>query len=87
MSISVVRDTAKYIGMAAANLASAIDPDVVVLGGEIAAAGDLLLEPVRQECARRLPPGMAEQVRFEISTLGDDGVAIGAARLASLART
>lgn len=86
VSISVVRDTAKYIGMAAANLASAIDPEVIVLGGEIAAAGDLLLDPVRQEYARRLPPGMGEQVRFEISTLGDDGVAIGAARLAALAR-
>lgn len=86
VSISVVRDTAKYIGMAAANLASAIDPEVIVLGGEIAAAGDLLLDPVRQEYVRRLPPGMAEQVRFEISTLADDGVAIGAARLAARAR-
>jgi len=85
VSVSVVRDTAKYIGMAVANLASAIDPEVIVLGGEIAAAGDLLLDPVRQEYARRLPPGMAEQVRFEISTLGDDGMAIGAARLAMLA--
>lgn len=86
VSISVVRDTAKYIGMAAANLASAIDPEVIVLGGEIAAAGDLLLDPVRQEYVRRLPPGMTEQVRFEISTLADDGVAIGAARLAARAR-
>lgn len=87
VSISVVRDTAKYIGMAAANLAAALDPEVIVLGGEIAAAGDLLLDPVRQEYARRLPPGMAEQVRFEISTLAGDGVAIGAARLAALARS
>lgn len=86
VSISVVRDTAKYIGMAAANLASAIDPEVIVLGGEIAAAGDLLLDPVRQEYVRRVPPGMAEQVRFEISTLAADGVAIGAARLAARAR-
>lgn len=87
VSISVVRDTAKYIGMAVANLAATLDPEVVVLAGTIAAAGDLLLEPVRQECARRLPPGMADKVRVEISPLGDDGVAIGAARLAMLART
>jgi predicted NBD/HSP70 family sugar kinase len=86
VSISVVRDTAKYIGMAVANLASCLDPEIVVLSGEVAAAGDLLLEPVRQECARRLPPGMVEQVRLEISPLGEDGVAIGAARLAGLAR-
>ena len=32
VAISVVRDTAKYLGMAIANLASAIDPDVIVLG-------------------------------------------------------
>ncbi|MEO8078688.1 MAG: ROK family protein [Acidobacteriota bacterium] len=86
VSISVVRDTAKYIGMAAANLATAIDPEIIVLGGEAAAAGDLLLDPVRHECARRLPPGMVEPFRLEISPLGEDGVAIGAARLAALAR-
>lgn len=84
VSISVVRDTAKYIGMAVANLAVAIDPEVIVLSGVAAAAGDLLLEPVRQEFLRRLPPGLGEQIRVEISPLGDDGVAIGAARLAML---
>jgi glucokinase len=87
VSISVVRETARYIGMAVANLATCIDPEVVVLSGEAAGAGDLLLEPVRQEFGRRLPPGMVEQVRFEVSPLADDGVAIGAARLAALART
>jgi glucokinase len=86
VSISVMRDTAKYIGMAVSNLASAIDPEIIVLGGAAAAAGDLLLEPVRQECARRLPPALVPQLRLEISPLGDDGVAIGAARLAALAR-
>jgi predicted NBD/HSP70 family sugar kinase len=84
VAISVVRDTAKYIGMAIANLASAIDPEVVVLAGPVAAAGDLLLEPVRQECARRLPPRMADGFRCEISPLGEDAIAIGAARLAAL---
>jgi predicted NBD/HSP70 family sugar kinase len=87
VSISVVRDTAKYIGMAVANIAACLDPEIVVLSGEVAAAGDLLLEPVRQECGRRLPPGMVEQFRLEMSPLGEDGVAIGAARLAALART
>lgn len=86
VSISVVRDTAKYIGMAVANLVVSIDPDVIVISGAAAAASDLLLEPVRQECLRRLPPGQGEQIRIEMSPLGEDGVAIGAARLALLAR-
>jgi predicted NBD/HSP70 family sugar kinase len=79
VSISVVRDTAKYIGMAVANLAAMLDPDVVVLGGIIASSGDIMLEAIRTETARRLPPQQVEQVRVVLSTLGDDAVAIGAA--------
>ena len=81
VAISVVRDTAKYIGMAVATLAAAIDPDVVVVGGSVAAA-DLMLVPVRQECLRRLPPEWMADLRVEFSALGPDAIAIGAARLA-----
>ena len=80
VSISVVRDTAKYIGMAVANLATMFDPEVVVLGGIIASSGDIMLEAIRTETARRLMPQQCEQVRIELSTLGDDAIAIGAAR-------
>jgi glucokinase len=86
VAISVVRDTAKYIGMAVATLAAAIDPEVVVVAGSVAAA-DLMLEPVRQECARRLPPDAMQDLRVEFSTLGPDAIAIGAARLALSARS
>ena len=85
VAISVVRDTAKYLGMAIANLASAIDPDIVVLAGDLAASGDLLFTPIAQECARRLPPSLVPEFRLELSTLGAHGVAIGAARLAAIA--
>lgn len=84
LALSVVRDTAKYIGMAIANLASAVDPEFVVLGGDLAAAGDLLLEPMQQECSRWLPTSILPVLRIELSTLGANGVAIGAARQAAL---
>jgi glucokinase len=83
VAISVVRDTAKYIGMAVATLAAGIDPEVVVVSGSVAAA-DLMIEPVRQECARRLPPEWMDGLRVEFSTLGPDAIAIGAARIALL---
>src|SRR5205823_4101996 len=60
VSISVVRDTAKYLGMAAANLVALVDPQVLVVGGIMASAADLLLDPVRTELARRLPKAMYE---------------------------
>ena len=84
VSISVVRDTAKYIGMAVANLATMFDPEIIVLGGSIASSGDIMLDPIRVETTRRIPPQMAEQLRVELSTLGDDAIAIGAARSASI---
>lgn len=80
VSISVVRDTAKYIGMAVANMAAMFDPEMVVLGGIIASSGDIMLEAIRTETSRRLLPEQNDQVRIELSTLGDDAVAIGAAR-------
>jgi hypothetical protein len=45
VSISVVRDTARYIGMAIANVVVIMDPSVVLLGGLIADAADQLLQP------------------------------------------
>ena len=85
VSISVVRDTAKYLGMAAANLVVVADPEVLVLGGFMASAADLLLEPIRTEIARRLPKTMMESLRIETAVLGVDAAAIGAAYLAAAA--
>jgi predicted NBD/HSP70 family sugar kinase len=83
VAISVMRDTAKYLGMAAANLAVIADPEVLVLGGIMASAADLLLDAVRTEFARRVPAAMAQALTIVPATLGADAPAIGAVRLAS----
>jgi hypothetical protein len=85
VSISVVRDTAKYLGMGAANLVLVADPETLVLGGIMATAADLLFEAVRAELARRLPRPMMEALTVARATLGADAAAIGAARLATAA--
>ncbi|WP_414940651.1 ROK family protein [Amycolatopsis sp. cmx-11-51] len=64
------------VGVAATVLT--VDPQLVVIGGGLAQAGDLLTAPLRTELARLcLFP-----VRVETSMLGDDSVALGAVRLA-----
>jgi glucokinase len=85
VSISVVRDTAKYLGMAAANLVVVSDPETLVLGGIMASAADLLLDLLKIEIGRRLPKPVMEALAIETATLGDDAAAIGAARLAAVA--
>lgn len=82
VAVSVIRDTVKYLGMAIANLASTVDPEMIVLGGTVQSSGDLLLEPIRNECARRMSPLMYRNVRIELAALGADAPAIGAARCA-----
>jgi predicted NBD/HSP70 family sugar kinase len=85
VSISVVRDTAKYVGMAAANLVLIADPEVLVLGGILASAADLLLDPVRTEIARRVPSFTLQALTIAPAALGADAPAIGAARIAAVA--
>jgi predicted NBD/HSP70 family sugar kinase len=84
VSISVMRDTAQYLGMAAANLVIMADPTTLVLGGIMASAGDLLLEPIVWELGRRLPGAMMDALHIANAQLGVDAVVVGAARHAAL---
>jgi glucokinase len=81
---SVVRDTARYVGMAVSNLATVLDPEAIVLGGTLPELGDMMLDAIRVECGRRLSPPQAKRVQIVLSSLGTDAVAIGAARAAAL---
>lgn len=82
LAVSVIHDTAKYVGMAVANLAAILDPQAVVLGGLLSELGDLLLDSVRTECSRRLGQAQADRLQILLTPLGRDAAAIGAARLA-----
>ena len=72
--------------MAAANLVVVADPEMVVLGGIMASASDLFLEPVKTEISRRLPKSIMDALRIEVASLGADAASMGAARLAAAAR-
>jgi predicted NBD/HSP70 family sugar kinase len=85
LSMSVMRDTARYLGMAAANLVLAADPEMLVLGGIMASAPDVLYDLVRTELGRRLPEPMMKALTIVIAALGPDAAAIGAARLPAVA--
>ncbi|MFC4115974.1 ROK family transcriptional regulator [Nonomuraea zeae] len=69
---------AESLAIGASALALAVDPDLLVLGGGYAQAGDVLLEPLRRHLAE-LCVSAPEMVT---STFGDEGVALGAVRLA-----
>ncbi len=49
----IVKDTARYLGAGVANLLNIFNPDIVVLAGGVAEAGDALFVPLRAEVRRR----------------------------------
>jgi glucokinase len=67
---AIVR-AARYLGIGAANLVTALHPELVVLGGGVAAIGDLLTDSVRDEIRARVRMFPADDVRVERSMLGD----------------
>ncbi len=80
-----LRTTAEYLGLGIANLIAAFDPEIVVLGGGVMEAGDLLVDRVRAHALAWTQPIAAGHVRIERTTLGEDAGLLGAARLAWLA--
>ncbi|GAA3236171.1 ROK family protein [Pseudonocardia petroleophila] len=75
---AVLDAVARRIARALAVLATLLDPELLVVGGAVAAAGEVLLAPLRREVARVA----ARPVRLAASTLADRGVLLGAVRVA-----
>ena len=82
-----VEDTVEWLAMGIANLISALNPQVVVLGGGLMQAADLFLDPVRRAVRRWAQPKAVDQCRIEPTALGEDAALFGAARLAFLEET
>lgn len=81
----VLRDLGHALGQACASLAAVLDPQMFVFGGGVAAAGELLLAPVREAFLANLPArGFHPEPAFVIAALGNDAGVVGAADLARL---
>jgi glucokinase len=79
----VLDEAGRKLGAALSSLANIFNPDVIVIGGGASAAGELLLDPARQELrARALPP--MNETPVKRAELGDDAGMIGAATLARI---
>jgi glucokinase len=81
-AISVFEETGKYLGMVCANLMNLLNPQAIVIGGGVMAAGDLLLGATREEARRRAFPPSALDCPIVQSQLWPDAGTIGAAMLA-----
>lgn len=83
-AVELLADLGTWIGEGAASVAAILDPELIVIGGGVAEAGDLLLTAVRAGYARQLT-GRGHRPMADIvpASLGNDAGMIGAAAMAA----
>jgi glucokinase len=70
------------LGVGIANAINTFDPEVVVIGGGVAAAGELLLGPAQESARRFVVPGIGEATEIRVARYGAEAGVRGAALLA-----
>lgn len=80
-ALKVINTVALHLGIALANIANTLNPEKIVLGGGVSKAGDVLLNPVKEQFLRNSFPRVAQSTEISIATLGNDAGVIGAAWL------
>ena len=80
---SVVEKVSYYLGLATANISNILNPDSVVIGGGVSAAGEFLRSRVENYFTKYAFPQVRRSTKVKIAELGNDAGIIGAASLAS----
>ena len=79
---AVVDETIQVIGLAAANLVTALNPDAIVIGGAVAEAGAMLTPGIRSKIRQYAFDAAARRVSVASAQLGSDAALVGAVALA-----
>lgn len=78
--LNVIKETGVILGIAIANIANLLNPEMVVLFGGVTNLGENLIEPLKQEVKRRAFKKATESLKIELSQLGDNSGILGAAK-------
>ncbi len=81
-AISVLKETGVWLGIGLAGFVNVFNPEVIAIGGGVARAGELILEPARQEVRLRAQSPSRDLVQIREATLGGRSGVLGAAALA-----
>ena len=83
LATALLAEVGRWVGAGSATVAALLDPELVVIGGGVADAGDLLLEPAHAAFLAHLSGrGFRPEARFALASAGNDAGIVGAADLA-----
>jgi glucokinase len=81
LSLAVLKKMGTYLGIGLANLVNLLNPEIIVIGGGVAAGWQLFEKHMHQEVAARAF-AVAARVKIVRAECGDDAGILGAAHLA-----
>jgi glucokinase len=82
IALDCLRIVGESLGIGIANMVNTLDPELVVLGGGVSRAGDLLLEPARRVARGFILPGVGTRTEIRLARYGPQAGVRGAALLA-----
>jgi predicted NBD/HSP70 family sugar kinase len=77
----LIGDAGRAVGVAVANLCNLLNPQCVIVGGDLSAAGDVLLEPLGDSVRRNAIPSTVEDIEIVPGVLGERAELLGALAL------
>jgi predicted NBD/HSP70 family sugar kinase len=80
-TLRAIEDAGDAVGRALAFTVMLLNPELIVVGGDLASAGDVLFEPMRRSLARTTMDSHAQPLRIVPGSLGDSAGVRGAAAL------
>lgn len=80
VALSLVDQMTKMLGKALANVACVCDPDVIVIGGGVARAGEILIDGIKKYFAEYAFPATLD-IEFVLAELGNDAGIYGAVEM------
>ena len=83
LAVELLAELGTWLGAGISDLAAIVDPELAVIGGGVADAGPLLLEPARESFNRHLTArGFRGELTIHLAELGNEAGIVGAADLA-----
>ncbi|MBJ7471396.1 MAG: ROK family protein [Solirubrobacteraceae bacterium] len=82
LASAALNTIARSLGVGMSSLANIFDPDVILIGGGVSAAGELLAGPARAEFEARAMPPIVKRTEVRLAQFGSEAGLLGAAILA-----
>ncbi len=81
LCIGIVEEVGRIVGKVLANTVNILNPELIILGGDLAGLGDLILNPVKGTVKRQALAPASQHLIFELAQVNDRAAAMGAAAL------